>query len=165
MKLWVTKIIALALIPTEKVLDAFVRLSEDEIVDNYDLSVFLDYITIIYVDDDEALFPISYRNHWDNEEDRTNNKFEGYNLKLNLYLNSHPIIWKFIIKIKSEETNANLAYTRIDNETYKHRRRNKVDLHRDLQLMKLKCHFLEKKINIDELLAQSSNIVNGVFKD
>ena len=47
------------------------------------------------------------KNHWDNEEDRTNNKIEGYNLKLNLYLHSHPNIWKFIIKIKSEETNAN----------------------------------------------------------
>ncbi len=45
LKLWVKKIIALALIPTEEVPDAFVRLSEDEIVDNYDLSVFLDYIT------------------------------------------------------------------------------------------------------------------------
>lgn len=165
LKLWVTKIIALALIPTEKVLDAFVRLSEDEIVDNYDLSVFLDYITIIYVDDDEALFPISYRNHWDNEEDRTNNKFEGYNLKLNLYLNSHPIIWKFIVKIKSEETNANLAYTRINNETYKHRRRNKVDFDRYMQLINLKCLFLEKKINIDELKELSLHIVNDPLKD
>ena len=97
LKLWVKTIIALALIPTEEVLDAFVRLSEDEIVDSYDLSVFLDYITINYVDDDEALFPISFWNHWDNEEDRTHNKIEGYNLKLNLYLHSHPNIWKFII--------------------------------------------------------------------
>ena len=66
---------------------------------------------------------------------RTNNKVEGYNHKLNLYLNTHPNIWKFNIKIKSEETNANLAYTRINNSTYKHRRRNKIDVDRDLQIV------------------------------
>ncbi len=83
--------------------------------------------------------------NWDNEEDRTNNKIEGYNLKLNLYLHSQPNIWKFITKIINKETNANLACTRINNETHKHRRRNKVDLDRDLQLMKLKYHFLGEK--------------------
>jgi hypothetical protein len=99
------------------------------------------------------VFSFFHRMFWDNEEDRTNNKIEGYNLKLNLNLHSHPNIWKLIIKIKSEETNANLVYTRRSNETCKHRSRNKFDFDRDLQLMKLKCHFLEKTINIDELLA------------
>ena len=71
LKLWVKKVIALALIPPSEIPDAFVRLSEEEIVDNYELGEFLDYITINYVDD--QLFPIEYWNHWDNEDDRTNN--------------------------------------------------------------------------------------------
>jgi hypothetical protein len=54
-------VIALALIPPSENPDAFVRLSEDEIVDNYELGEFLDYVTINYVD--EPLFPIEYWNH------------------------------------------------------------------------------------------------------
>ena len=163
LKLWVKKVIALALIPPSEIPDAFVRLSEEEIVDNYELGEFLDYITINYVDD--PLFPIEYWNHWDNEDDRTNNKVEGYNHKLNNFLNTHPNIWKFIMKIKSEETTSNLAYTRIDNGTYKHRRRNKIDLERDLQITKLKLKFIEKKLDVDELLSALSSIIHDSLKD
>jgi hypothetical protein len=82
----------LALIPPSEIPDAFVWLSEDKkIVDNYELGEFLDYVTINYVD--KPLFPIEYWNHWDNEDDWTNNKVEGYNQKLNNFLNTHPNIW------------------------------------------------------------------------
>ena len=40
LKLWVKKVIALALIPPSEIPDAFVRLSEDEIVNNYELGEF-----------------------------------------------------------------------------------------------------------------------------
>ena len=84
---------------------------------------------------------------------------EEYNNRLSNFLNSHPNIWKFIIKIKSEETSASLAYTRINNDTFKHRRRNKIDLCRDLQIAKLKCKYLENKLNLTELLHEFAKIV------
>jgi hypothetical protein len=69
------------------------------------------------------------------------------------------------MKIKSEETTSNLAYTRIDNGTYKHRRRNKIDLERDLQITKLKLKFIEKKLDVDELLSALSSIIHDSLKD
>ena len=73
-----------------------------------------------------------------------NKKIEGYNNKLNNFLDSHPNIWKILIKIISKETPANLAFIRISNNTFKHRRRNKEDLDRDLKISKLKLKFIEK---------------------
>ena len=37
----------------------------------------------------------------DNDNKRTNNDAEGYNLWLDLWLHKHPNIWNFIKKIKS----------------------------------------------------------------
>ncbi len=50
LKLLVKEVIVQALIPPSEILDAFVRLSQDDIFDNSDLGEFLDYITINYVD-------------------------------------------------------------------------------------------------------------------
>ena len=107
----------------------------------------------------DGLFPIESWNHFDNEDDRTNNRVEGYNNKLDKYLNSHPNIWKFIIKIKSEETNASLTYSRINNDTYKSRRRNNKDILRDLQITKLKLKYVSNEISITEYIAQLATTV------
>ena len=51
----------------------------------------------------EDLFTISVWNQFDNDGSRTNNTVEGYNLKLNNFLSSHPNVWIFIRNIQSEE--------------------------------------------------------------
>ena len=49
--------------------------------------MFLDYVTVNYVDPDEALFPIELWNQYEeNDNKRTNNDAEGYNLWLDLWL-------------------------------------------------------------------------------
>ena len=63
LKCWVKQIIALALIPPEEVEDAFVELSLNA-PEQYDLTAFLDYITINYIDPTTCLFPIKYCNHY-----------------------------------------------------------------------------------------------------
>ena len=60
---------------------------------------FCEYLTITWFDDD-AKFPIDSWNHYNIRGPRTNNHIEGYNLKLKLFLKSHPNIWKFILKIR-----------------------------------------------------------------
>ena len=59
-------------------------------------------------------------------------------------MHSKSNIWKFIIKIKSEETCTTLYLNRIIDGLFKTKRRNKEALMRDLELSKLKCRFLEK---------------------
>ena len=67
--------------------------------------MFLDYVTVNYVDPDEALFPIELWNQYEeNDNKRTNNDAEGYNLWLDLWLRKHSNIWNFITKIKAEES-------------------------------------------------------------
>ena len=81
--------------------------------------MFLDYVTVNYVDPDEALFPIELWNQYEeNDNKRTNNDAEGYNLWLDLWLHKHPNIWNFITKIKAEESSANLKYIRINDGTF-----------------------------------------------
>ena len=60
---------------------------------------FCEYLTVTWFDDD-AKFPIFLWNHFNNRDPRTNNHIEGYNLKLKVFLNSHPNIWIFIIKLR-----------------------------------------------------------------
>ena len=81
--------------------------------------MFLDYVTVNYVDPDEALFPIELWNQYEeNDNKRTNNDAESYNLWLDLWLHKHPNIWNFITKIKAEESSANLKYIRINDGTF-----------------------------------------------
>ena len=95
----------MALVPIDKVQDVFVELCELERPDYDSIDQFLDYMTETYVDPDQSLFPIELWNRYDdNDNKRSNNDTEGYNLWLSLWLYKHPNIWKFIKKIKSEET-------------------------------------------------------------
>ena len=120
--------------------------------ESYELGEFLDYLTINYIDSSSYLFPIDYWNHYDNPGARTNNYLEGYNLKMEKYINAKPNIWKFIIKIKTEETEASLKFVRLNNDSFRPPRRNKDALERDNNILKLKCLFLENKIDINEYL-------------
>ena len=89
--------------------------------------MFLDYVTVNYVDPDEALFPIELWNQYEeNDNKRTNNDAESYNLWLDLWLHKHPNIWNFITKIKAEESSANLKYIRINDGTFKRRFKNLI---------------------------------------
>jgi hypothetical protein len=60
-------------------------------------NLLLDFVLDNYIKTN--LFPISVWNQFDNDGSRTNNTVEGYNLKLNNFLSSHPSIWIFIRKI------------------------------------------------------------------
>ena len=99
LKKYVKKIISLALVPRDKVQDIFVELCEIEKPEFDSIDKFLDYVTETYVDPDQALFPIELWNQYDdNDNKRSNNDIEGYNLWLSLLLHQHPNIWKFIKK-------------------------------------------------------------------
>ena len=80
------------------------------------------------------------------------------------YLHSKPNIWKFILKIKSEETCAALDFNRINNGTFKARRRNKEAILRDLELAKLKCRYLEKEFDIAQYLLLLASLIHDYSK-
>jgi hypothetical protein len=101
-------VICLALLPKEKVEDAFIALCEYHRAENEEIDKFLDYVIVNYVDPEEALFPNELWNQSEeNDNKRTNNDAEGYKLWLDLWLHQHPNIWNFIKKIKGEESSAN----------------------------------------------------------
>ena len=56
-------------------------------------------------------------------------------------------MWKFINKIKSENTAAECKVIHIANGTLKKRNRNAKDIKRDLDLQILKCDYYREKIN------------------
>ena len=70
----------MALVLRDKVRDIFVELYELERLDYDSIDQSLDYMTEIYVDPDQALFPIELWNQYDdNDNKRSNNDIEGYN--------------------------------------------------------------------------------------
>jgi hypothetical protein len=160
---WFKKIISLALIPIEKVEDVFEQLciekpDYDEKIDN-----FLDYVLLNYIRNDENdryVFPLEVWNHYESEK-RTNNDLEGYNSKLEKFLGNHPNIWLFINKIKAEESTATLKYMRLNNETLSYRKRNIVDVNRDLEIQNAKIRYLTKKISIMEYLTEVSKCTSN----
>ena len=74
------------------------------------------------------------------------------------------LIWKFISKIKQEETAAALKYLRIENNTLKERGRNKADLSRDLEIANLKCKYLGDEINLTIYFESVSKIIQNFSK-
>jgi hypothetical protein len=158
---WVKQVICLALIPVEKVEDVFEQLCMEKPDYNEKIDNFLDYVLLNYIRNDENdryVFPLEVWNHYESEK-RTNNDIEGYNSKLEKFLGTHPNIWLFINKIKAEESTATLKYMRINNDTLSYRKRNAVDVDRDLEIQNAKIRYLTNKINIMEYLNEVSDCV------
>ena len=70
------------------------------------------------------MFPIELWNNYDvdldDDEKRTNdgdNDGEGYNYRILTYLGAHPNIWKFIKKLKAEESSTASKHHRIENKS------------------------------------------------
>jgi hypothetical protein len=122
---------------------------------------FLDYIIINHIKNDENeryVFPLEAWNFYESDK-RTNKDLKGYNSKLEKFLGTHPNIWLFINKIKAEESTATLKYMRINNDTLSYRKRNAVDVDRDLEIQNAKIRYLTNKINIMEYLNEVSDCV------
>ncbi len=100
------------------------------------------------------MFPISVWNQFNNDGSRTNNTVEGFNLKLNKILSSHPNVVIFIRKIQSEKSTSSFAYNRINDGSFRRRGRNKVDVQTDLNIQKLKSSYLARKMTTMEYLEQ-----------
>ena len=88
--------------PPGRVTEAFVDfiLEEASNLDDAKLTQFLEYMTTTWVDD--GLYQIELWNQWHSYEDRTNNRNEAYNLRLETRLGgkSHPNIGVFIEMIQ-----------------------------------------------------------------
>lgn len=171
LKTWVGKVIALALIPVDKVDDVWIELldgvpiavdSAAATAFNENVTKFCDYVTENYIDTD--LFPKPLWNQYEAEK-RTNNDCEGYNSKLSKFLNSHPNIWRFIIKIQSEETTASLLFIRTEKEILRERGRNKGDIERDLEIQTVKCKYLSNQIDILQYLNDISCVIHDYSID
>jgi hypothetical protein len=63
---------------------------------------------------------------------------------LEKFLGNHPNIWLFINKIKEEKSTATLKYMRLNNESLSYRKRNIVDVDRDLEIKNAKIRYLTK---------------------
>ena len=143
----------MALLPPEKVGDAFVEIIMEEApIEKYpQLTKFLDYFTINWVDDD-AKFQINLWNHFHNENQRTNNNNEAYNLRLDKRSEKHPNIWKFIELLQKEELHTSVKFERIEDGTLKIRGRKRVDLLRDLSITTSKNVYLQIDCTFDDFI-------------
>jgi hypothetical protein len=169
LKTWFKKIIALSLVPPEKVVDIFEELLL-QMHDLFDLQgeyreleTFADYVLVNYIGDNNTpLFPISLWNHYESD-DRTNNAGEAYNLRMNSYFGTHPSLWKFIRKLKQEESNTVLKFLRIENGTINSRGRNRQDMEKDDKINTCKIKYLQNKIDIVQYLEEISQLVAPKF--
>jgi hypothetical protein len=80
---------------------------------------------------------------------------------LEKFLGNQPNIWLFINKIKAEESTATLKYMGLNNETLSYRKRNIVDVNRDLEIQNAKIRYLTKKISIMEYLTEVSKCTSN----
>jgi hypothetical protein len=158
LKSFVKKIIYLALLPIDKVDESFCDLCEFEVPEYEEMGKFLDYVTLTYID--EPLFPIELWNHYDdNDNKRSNNDAEGYNLWLNTWLHTHPNIWKFIGNLKAEESTSYLKFLRINDGSFKKKNRKSKDVQRDLLIQTAKLNLITKKLDVKEYLMEVSKVV------
>jgi len=81
-------------------------------------------------------------------------------LWLSLWLHKHPNIWKFIKKIKSEESSTYLKYFNINAGTFKRKERSNKDIKRDENLLKCKFELVTKKVDMMEYLNRVSNLIH-----
>jgi len=66
---------------------------------------FVEYFRKTYLQREKARFPISMWNHWDNNDERTNNRVEGDNHKMKQYCGAaDPKIDKAISHLRDYET-------------------------------------------------------------
>jgi hypothetical protein len=77
-----------------------------------------------------------------------------------LWLHKHPNIWKFIKKIKSEESSTYLKYFNINAGTFKRKERSNKDIKRDENLLKCKFELVTKKVDMMEYLNRVSNLIH-----
>ena len=131
---------------------------EFEVPEYEQMGAFLDYVTLTYID--EPLFPIELWNHYDDTDNkRSNNDAECYNLWLNTWLQTHPNIWRFITKLKAEESSSYIKYIRINDGTFKKKNRKTTDVQRDLEIQTAKFNLVSKNLDIKEYLVEVSKVV------
>jgi len=149
LKAWFKGCVALALLPPEKVGLVYAELVMDEapIVQYPELVKFLDYMTDTWMD--ERRFPIPLWNHFHNDDSRTNNSNEAYNLRLDKRTEKHPNIWCFIELLQKEELHASVKFERIENNTLVIRGPKRVDMRRDLTISNAKNKYLQTEGHID----------------
>ena len=103
-------------------------------------------------------------NHFDNRGPKTNNHVEGFNSKLINFLITHPNIWKFIIKIKSEESNCSLRFIHHKSGSLKERGRRSSDLEKDLKILDLITQFITKNIDLLEFVTALTDFTHDYSK-
>ena len=157
MRKWFKKVVSLALIPKEKVSDAFANLMD--VTPDYDLTNFCDYMVENWIESTQH--PINMWNHYDTINDpRTNNHIEGYHLKLDKYIvDKKPNIWAFLTFIKKEESTHFLNYDRLERNVLRIKGRSRKDLERDNCILKLRCNYLINN-DLDELLEKLSDLIH-----
>lgn len=81
-------------------------------------------------------------------DDRTNNTFEGNNFGFAQNFGIHPHIWKFIDHLQEIEASVALDFARLEAGTLRRKPRNKEDIQKDLDLVKLKNKFLQREFTV-----------------
>ena len=168
LKEWFKTCVALAFVPHDKVENVFV----DHILDeaNYEeypqLERFTDYMLKTWID--TPIFSIALWNHFQNAEIRVNNNNEGYNSRFNDKCSApHPNLWKFIELIQEEEyLLVQIRYSKLKAGTYRSRGRDKNNMSRDIDILRIKNKYLLSVRSSDDLLdlLKSSTIMSEDFE-
>ena len=125
------------------------------------LEDFCDYMTSTWVDTC-AKFPVPLWNQFDNLDERVYNKNEAYNSRFNKRSGptAHPNVWKFCDVLQQEEFSlVQVRYESLVQGNFKSKGRNKIDLQRDMDLLKAKIKFLNSTKALEDyvtLLGSSS---------
>jgi hypothetical protein len=159
-KKWFKMVVSLALLPIDEVENGFVYILDTQ---PDGVEYFCDYVLTTWVGDSAgqlATFPLANWNHFDNDEGRTNNVMEGYNHKLtNSFEQPHPHIFKFIEKIRKEESQVAINWHRFNNNDLRQRNRRPQDIERDLYIEKLKRSYETKDMSLEVYIEKMSDLM------
>ena len=122
---------------------------------------FFNYFKETWYGNDDVRFSISLWNHYYTEGPRTNNHVEGYNHKINNYINHvHPHIYSAINTLKTLETSTGLNFYQRESGSLTQFRRRPVDIQRDVMV-----NYLKNKLNNGNLsIMQFFNRMGNLFR-
>jgi hypothetical protein len=63
-------------------------------------------------------------------------------------MRSHPHVWKFIAELKELESNQEVRLYQLDKDKLVEKSRNKIDIERDIAILKLKNKYARKEIDL-----------------
>jgi hypothetical protein len=115
-KKWFRKLSCLAVVPLDKIDEAFESIKAESASISINVKPILNYFNRTWIQ--ETHFPPKEWNQYGSMDDRTNNYVESYNNQVNIKLKTKPKFFRFVDFMKDEENRMQIAYLHSEKEPF-----------------------------------------------